>query len=198
MVTKVVGSIPIIRPIKNMRYNYKQGVTKKDKQGHKARWVIFLIVFAVISYGGFLAAILSLNGWPLNTYDTTAKIVKNTKPGQKGDSLFIPSLNLALSLNLKSLQVSGKPNDNFVIRGNSFGVSLLPHAIREASPFFNLSGLRKDDEIFIDKSRVRYAYVVTEKKGDQYLTLQSGTVKKYANPIGTVAWRDGSPYIEAL
>lgn len=181
-----------------MKYNYKQGIVQKDKRGHKGWWLTFFIMFITISYIGLLATTLTLNGWPLDTIDQTARTLKSTKPGAQGDRLFIPSINLTTSLRSKALTVSGEPNKSYTIQGSSFGIGLWPQSLRDASPFFNLADVRAGDEIFVDKADTRYAYKVVTKKPDNYLLLQSGNIKKYAEPIGTVAWRDGVQQIETL
>ena len=182
-----------------MRYDYKKGIVEKDRRGHKKLWFGFFIFFGIIAYGGFLAASLFLNGWPLDSYDKTAQVVKSTKPGNRGDSLFIPVLNLTNTLN-DSLELSGRPGKAAAtIEGKRIGIGLTPDTIRTASPFFNLSQLNEGDEIFIDKHGVRYAYKVVKNTNDsKKLTLQNGDQKVFAESVGIVAWRDGQAQLETF
>lgn len=177
-----------------MKYHYQSGVIEKDKKSRKKLWLGVCASFAVITYGGFLFAITALNGWPLAPYDQAATAVKTTTPGKLGDALFIPALNVAQSLQ-SGFSVDGTPGEDptITIQGSSLKLGLTPSSTRENSPFFNLSLLDTGDELFVDRDGVRYAYKITSKKEDNegIIELTNGTVKRYAEMIGTVSLENG-------
>lgn len=184
-----------------MKYHHREGVTEKDRKGHPKLWITFFVLFALVVYGGFCFATLALNCWPLTEIDQTAKIVKQSKPGSNGDRLFVPAINLDISS--RSVAVTGTPGEGGVsIKGNEFGFGITPNALRDASPFFNLSRLKEGDEVFLDSNGVRYAYRIIssnkEENSKNILTLQNGKIEKKAQAIGTVAWKNGDPELEAL
>jgi hypothetical protein len=182
-----------------MRYDYKKGVIEKDKNGHKKLWLGFFGIFIIALYSGVLATTLFLNGWPFDSFDETAKVVKATKPSKDSDKLYIPVLNLENKLE-GSLKISGKPGRGEAkIDGSEFGLGITPGSLRNASPFFNLSKLKDGDEIFVDKNGVRYAYKVKSKiKDNDQLILKTKSVKITAEPIGTVAWQDGKAQLNSF
>lgn len=162
---------------------------------------MFFVLFGAIAYGGLLFSTVALNGWPLSEIDQTAKVVKESKPGATGDRLFIPAINLNVSL--QSLQTQGNPGQEgeMSIKGRELGFGLTPDALRTASPFFNLNRLKDGDEVFLDKNGVRYAYKITSSSKEdegRALVLGNGKQTKKAEIIGTVAWKNGSSELEAL
>lgn len=183
-----------------MRYDYKKGVIEKDKNSHKKLWLGFFGIFIFALYSGVLATTLFLNGWPFDSFDKTANVVKATKPSEDNDKLYIPVLNLDNKLD-GSLKISGKPGGKgeAKIDGNELGLGITPDSLRAASPFFNLSKLKEGDEIFVDKDGVRYAYKVKSKiKEDSQLILKTKSAKITAEPIGTIAWQDGKAQLNSF
>ena len=182
-----------------MRYDYKKGVIEKDKNGHKKLWIGFFGIFIFALYSGVLATTLFLNGWPFDSFDKTANVVKTTKPSKDNDKLYIPVLNLDNKFD-GSLKISGKPGKGEAkIDGNKLGLGITPDSLRAASPFFNLSKLKEGDEIFVDKNGVRYAYKVKNKtKEDSQLILKTKSAKIIAEPIGTIAWQDGKAQLNSF
>lgn len=176
-----------------MKYHYQEGIVEKDIKGHKKAWFSFFVVFTAIAYGGFIFTALALNGYPLQPVDTTAKLVKDTKPGSLGNRLFIPAINLNARVN-GSVAQSGNPAASSVkLKGNQLAVGVTPDGLRDSSPFFNLDKLRKDDEIFLDSHGTRYVYrIVTSTSSSKKLTLQSDHKTLTAEGIGTIAWSKGS------
>jgi hypothetical protein len=177
-----------------MKYHYQAGVIEKDKKSHKKIWLGFFTSSALVAYGGFLFAVTALNGWPLTPYDKAATAVKTTSPGKLGDAIFIPALNVAQSLQ-SSFSVNGKPGEDssMTIQASKLALGVTPEAIRAKSPFYNLSLLDSGDELFVDRDGVRYAYKITSKKDAKQgvVELTNGSVKRYAELIGTVSIENG-------
>lgn len=176
-----------------MKYHFQEGISDK-KEGSKLK-LVFLSTLGIlsISYLGLLALTPVLNGWPLVSVDEAASALKSSDPGDKGDKLFIPRLNV--SSPASSLVVEGSPSNggNVTISGSSFQLGLTPEQTRQNSPFYYLDKLRSGDEIFLDFNNTRYAYRVNNKKQtDSTLTLRStgGAVVK-AEAAGTVAREGG-------
>jgi hypothetical protein len=183
-----------------MKYHYQEGITEKDKKGHKKGWLAFFAVIGVTVYGGFLFVNLALNGWPLDPIDKTAKLVKSVKPGSMGDYLFIPAINLSSGFN-GSLKQSGSPKNNTVtVSGSPFTLAIAPGSLRSSSPFFNVDNLKEGDEIFLDNEKTRYAYRVSNTPDDEKkkLVLQGKNKKLMAEVIGTIAWQSGQPALKPL
>lgn len=182
-----------------MKYHYQQGITEKDKKGHKKLWFGILSTVGLAVYGGFIFANLALNGWPLEPVDKTARIVKTTEPGSEGDHLFIPAINLAADFS-NTLMRSGDPkNDNVTVKGKQLAFSVTPEGLRASSPFFNLDKLKKGDQIFLDDAKTRYVYELTDSPGDsKKIILQSKDKKLTAEAIGTIAVRDGKAELKPL
>lgn len=183
-----------------MKYHYQQGIVEKDKKSHKKVWLAFFAIIALVGYSGFIFTTLALNGYPLEPIDTTAKLVKNSKPGSLGNHLFIPAINLAESFG-SSLSLSGKPEESrVVIKGTQLAPGVTSDSLRAASPFFNIDKLKSGDEIFLDKAGTRYVYRITSssKSDDGKLVLQSKTTTLVAQAIGTIAWNGGKAQLQPL
>ncbi|NCU40813.1 class E sortase, partial [Candidatus Saccharibacteria bacterium] len=112
-----------------------------------------------------------------------------------------------------------KTGGNFVIAAHRFNLGLTPNSTRAKSPFYHIDSLEKGDQIYIDYEGKRYVYEIYEKSlvpptaieieqrtEKPRLTMYScelagptaGREVVYAKPIGTVAWSNGKPGIEAL
>lgn len=112
-----------------------------------------------------------------------------------------------------------KTGGNYVIAAHRFNLGLTPNATRAKSPFYHIDSLKKGDQIYVDFEGERYVYEIYEKTlvsptaveiekrtEEPRLTMYScelagpaaGREVVYAKPIGTVAWSDGKPGIEAL
>lgn len=180
-----------------MKYHYQKGVTEKDKKGHVKMWVGFLTLFSVISYGAFIFAVLNLNGWPLSDISTTAKVVKTSKPTT--EKIFIPAINL--TANSASVKVKGDPSySDVTVSGSTFGFGITASALRQASPFYNLSQLKDGDEIFLDSDGVRYVYKIVKSvsSDEQKLTIKSDQKTVVAKTVGVVNWDNGKPVLETF
>ncbi len=160
---------------------------------------------------------------------TVQKLVKQ-KPGDDGDRLYIPQINVDVAItegDESALEKgawhrqpdNGNPEKggNFVLSGHRFQLGLTPANTRAKSPFYHVDKLQHGDEFFVDWKGKRYAYTVSKKydvsrdateieaKSEQpKLTLYScdlrgekaGRSVVEAAPTGTVAWTDGTPFIQ--
>lgn len=116
---------------------------------------------------------------------------------------------------------SGNPKDggNFVIAAHRFQLGLTPDQTRKKSPFYHIDKMKQGDQFYVDYDGTRYAYQVIEKKqvpptaveiekrtDNNQLTLYScelagpkaGRDVVIAKQVGTVAWDQGDPKIQAL
>lgn len=179
-----------------MKYHYQDGISEK-KEGSKFKLVFLSVVgVLVVGYGGLVSLAPVLNGWPLTPIDETANVLQSSNPGDKGNKLYIPRLNVASPAS--SLAIEGDPTEeeNVTIQGQSFQLGLTPEQTRQNSPFYYLDKLKNGDEIFLDYNNTRYAYRV-DNKNDSSLTLKSSsgaTVK--AEAVGTVARENGKLEIQ--
>jgi hypothetical protein len=181
-----------------MKYHRHQGVIEKDKKGHKKLWVGFFATIAIVAYGGFLFVTTLLNGWPIESYDKTAQIIKTTKPGQDGNKLYIPVINMRSVIG-ESITQAGRVGEQLKLSGNKLAPGLTPTSIRQASPFYNLDQLKEGDQVFLDNNGVRYAYeVVNVTDEDNKLTMTNGEVTRVAKVVGKISWQDGKPVLESL
>ncbi len=176
-----------------MKYHYQEGISDK-KKGNKGKLVFFSIFgLLAIGYGGLLALTPALNGWPLVPIDETAHALQSSDPGEEGNKLYIPRLNV--SSPVSSLTIKGNPSEenSITIKGQSFQLGLTPEQTRESSPFYYLDKLQTGDEIFLDYNSTRYAYRVGGgKTSSSALILQaSNGVTVKAEAIGTVARENG-------
>ncbi len=184
-----------------MKYHYQQGVTEKDKKGHKKLWLGFFGTVALIGYGGFIFASLALNGYPLVPIDHTANLVKTSKPGSLGNHLFIPAINLSAPFN-DSLSQSGKAQgDHVTVKGAELALGFTPRGLRSVSPFFNLDKLKNGDEVFLDNGSTRFVYRITaspNRDNDKKLTLKGKGKELTAQAIGVIAWNGGKTELRPL
>lgn len=177
-----------------MKYHYQEGISDKKKEGSKSKLVFLSIVgLLAVGYGVFLSLTPALNGWPLVPIDETANALQSSNPGENGNRLYIPRLNVSSPTN--ELQIDGNPkNEDVVVEGQRFKIGLTPQQTRQTSPFYNLDKLNPGDEIFLDYNNTRYAYRVSKDTNneDSVLTLRAPggpTVK--AQSVGTVARENG-------
>ncbi len=183
-----------------MKYHYQQGIVEKDKKGHKKLWVAFLGVTAMTTYSGFVFASLALNGYPLEPIDTTAKLVKSSKPGSFGNHLFIPAINLSSDINSSLLQSGAPEKSDVTLKGSQLAFGVTPDGLRASSPFFNIDKLKEGDEVFLDNNKTRYVYKIDRlpRDNEKKLTLQSKDKKLIAVAVGTIAWSSGKAELQPL
>lgn len=181
-----------------MKYHYQDGISEKQ-EGGKLKLVFFGIFgFAILGYASLLALTPVLNGWPLIPVDQTANALESSDPGDQGNKLYIPRLNI--NTPISSLELKGNPSsaESVTIKGQSFQLGLTPEQTRQNSPFYYIDQLKSGDEIFLDFKDTRYAYRVSSKD-DSNLTLKSSsgaTIK--AEAVGTVARENGKLEVEDL
>ena len=181
-----------------VRYNYREGVTLEKK---KSRWFLMLIGVIIIAAAAYIAAVYlapQLVTVPFTslTADATNSKIQHSKPGQYGDHLFLPQINVDVAISEggdKSRLDAGvwqrnvdlgnpEKGGNFVLSGRKFTLDTTPQWTRTKSPFFNLGKLKEGDEITLDYKGKRYVYKIDktfdttsgdlEQKSDGYrLTL---------------------------
>lgn len=201
MVPEVVGSIPIIRPKKIMKYYYQTGIAEKDHSSNRLKIAIILLALAVVAaYVGLLVATPALGGWPLVNPRQASKVVQTTPPVKQGYKLYIPKLNVVASDDQVKLTGNPAKQDIVKISGATFQLGVTPEQTKNDSPFYRLNQLRSGDNIFLDYHAQRYAYRVEDsntKLDDGGLLLHaSGKSNVKAEPVGVVAWRNGKPAID--
>ena len=201
MVPEVVGSIPIIRPKKIMKYYYQTGVAEKDHSSRRLKIAIILLALILAAaYVGLLAATPALGGWPFVNPNKASKVVQTTQPTKEGYKLYIPKLNVVASDSQVKLNGSPSKKDVVKISGSTFQLGVTPQQTKNNSPFYRLNQLHSGDNIFLDYHAQRYAYRVESPnaKLDEggLLISAKGKANVKAEPIGVVAWRNGKPGID--
>ncbi len=109
--------------------------------------------------------------------------IQHSKPGQYGDRLFLPQINIDVAVQVgggsEALKAGawqrsvglGDPakSGNVVIAAPKFTFAPTPMAARAQSPFYNLGKLNPGDQITMDYKGVRYVYQI-----DRKLTVTAG------------------------
>ncbi|MGH7196767.1 MAG: sortase [Candidatus Saccharimonadales bacterium] len=161
-----------------MRYHHAEGV-KRDKKPFLPG---FLLVLAAIMFGAgvyililvFAPTIPLVDNQPI---DRVAKLVESSKPGDNGNRLYIPQINVDVAIvtgNDVSVLDKGawhrKPENgdpekggNFVLSAHRFVMGFTPQQTRAKSPFYNIDKLEEGNEFYIDSNDKRYAYKITRK-----------------------------------
>lgn len=116
---------------------------------------------------------------------------------------------------------SGNPAEggNYVLAAHRFTMGATPQQTRSKSPFYHIDQVTAGDQLYVDYNGTRYAYKVSQKRivaateinieertALPQLTIYSCTLSGsrdgreviIAEPIGTVAWQDGTPVIKSL
>lgn len=185
-----------------MRYHHQIGAMRERKGIGKGKIaLLILFILPALGYVGFLAALPSVGGWPIQSAEEVANKVRTVQPGVEGDRLYIPGLNVAVDLASRDVAIDGEFGMGKVgsITAQRFAFGVTPQHILSASPFYRLDQLREGDEFYIDHSGTRYAYKVSsDVTAESHLVLATsdGNTKLNAEPIGIVAWHDGEPRIE--
>lgn len=175
----------------------------RERKGIGKGKITFLLLFIlpVLGYVGFLAALPSVGGWPVQGAEEVANKVRTVQPGGEGDKLYIPGLNVAVDLASRDVVIDGEfgMGKNGSVTAQRFAFGVTPQHILNASPFYRLDQLREGDEFYIDYSGTRYAYKVSgDVAAGSHLVLATAdeSTQLNAEPIGVVAWHDGEPRIE--
>lgn len=106
---------------------------------------------------------------------------------------------------------------NFVLAAHRFNLGLTPQQTRAKSPFYHIDQLGKGDEVYVDFKGVRYAYkvITSYKVGSDDIAIENrsaaakltmyscdlrgpkaGREVVEAQPVGTVAWVNGTPKLK--
>lgn len=195
-----------------VRYNYREGVTLDKK---KSRWFLILVGIIIVAAAAYVTAVylapqLVMVPFTSLSADATNNKIQHSKAGQYGDRLFIPQVNIDVSINKGGDKTQlntgvwqrnidlGDPEHggNFVLSGRKLTLDTTPQWTRAKSPFYNLGKLKEGDEVTLDFKGKRYVYKIDkafdatssnlEEKSDDYrLTLyatdQDG--KAIAGPV---------------
>lgn len=159
-----------------VRYNYREGVTLQKK---KSRWfAVFLgIIAAVVAVylaTTYVAPQLVTIPFTNLTVDAVDNKIQNTKPGELGDRLYIPQINVDIAvqaggdrahLNDGAWQRNTSLGDpekggNYALSAYKFTWGILPQVARTKSPFYNLGKLKDGDELTLDYHGKRYVYKI--------------------------------------
>lgn len=159
-----------------MRYNFLDGVKKPRK--FVGRLLIIIPIIGLLA-GAYLlidclAPNLPIDGKPA---DATAQKLVTEKPGQNGNRLYVPQINVDVAVvegtDARVLEKgawhrqpqNGNPEEggNFVLSAHRFNLGLTPQQTRATSPFFHIGEVQTGDQIFVDWGDKRYAYKVTRK-----------------------------------
>lgn len=141
-------------------------------------WFGLMCAAAVLYVGAIYLApqLVTVPFTSLNATETNNKI-QNSKPGQYGDRLYLPEINVDVAVSvggdanaLSSGAWQRNPNlgdpakgGNVVLSAPRFTFTSTPMESRLHSPFFNLGKMLINDEITLDYKGVRYIYKVDKK-----------------------------------
>lgn len=109
--------------------------------------------------------------------DATAKKLLSQHPGEEGNRLYIPQINVDVAVVEGDSELAlekgawhrnpqnGDPieSGNFVLSAHRFLLGMTPSETRAQSPFYHIDKLKVGDEIFVDYEGKRYAYTVNKK-----------------------------------
>lgn len=148
----------------------------------KGRLLTAAAVFAILGGAYILVVSFSplLPATPLLGIQTinVAMALSGTKPGERGNRVYIPQLNVDLPFAEGDASVletgawhrqpqNGNPEKggNFVLSAHRFEMGWTPGQTVQKSPFYRIDKLKKDDEFFVDYNGSRYAYKVSRLYG---------------------------------
>lgn len=162
-----------------MRYHHLEGAIQKRPS--KQRW-IFGIPFVMVIVGAYALATVNaplLQGIDGRSPQATAEKLLSVKPGNEGDRLYIPQINIDVPImagdDVSALasgawhrqqgQSQGNPEKGgtFVLGARSLKVGLTPNETKAQSPFYHLDELQTGDELFVDWKGERYVYQVKKR-----------------------------------
>jgi len=214
-----------------MRYVFGRGVIKQKNWKVLIVPVLMVLGVAYLAVTYYAPALL----YAIEPADVTAKKLVATRPQALDNRLYIPKINGDIKIlpsqrdeaeALHEGAVNREPNNgtpstdgNFVLAANRFNVGLTPLQTKSQSPLYHVTKLKKDDDIYIDYSGVRYAYKVEElrlvgpnvddlvsRTNDKQLTLlvaeTAGKDGKrnviIAKQVGRIVWSDNKPRLQAF
>lgn len=142
------------------------------------------LIISLLGLLGGLYLVVDVSAPALTFFNASASdVIKHeldaTKPGIKGDRLYIPKINVDVAIvtgeNAAVLEQgawhrhpeNGDPENggNFVLSAHRFSLGLTPQQTVIKSPFYNIDKLQLGDEIYVDYEGSRYAYKVTRHYG---------------------------------
>lgn len=159
-----------------MTYHRHKGVTRKRK--NKKLLVIFpVLLLSVGLYVLTLALSPQIAVLDPRPTDATAQKLVTKKPGDEGNRLYIPQINVDVAIvegktesSLEKGAWHRKPENgdpqkggNFVLSAHRFNLGLTPSHTRAKSPFFNIDKLQVGDEVFVDYNGQRFVYEVSKR-----------------------------------
>lgn len=125
----------------------------------------------------FVALSPALVSVPFANTDAKTEQRLKSKPGEYGDRLFIPQINIDVAIVTGTDDSvldkgawhrhpeNGDPikGGNFVLSAHRFTMGYTPQQTRAKSPFFNIDRLQIGDQIFVDYQGARYGYKISRK-----------------------------------
>ncbi|HEX6258206.1 MAG TPA: hypothetical protein VFZ48_01870 [Candidatus Saccharimonadales bacterium] len=183
-----------------MRYHYQKGASFDTEGKGRGKIVFFGFVLLIAGgYVGFLMILPSIGGGPLVQHDAVATKIRSVAPGGDGNYLYIPKINVQVMNGTANADFKGEPNKTLEVTASAFTLATTPTQTLAASPFARLDQLTKGDEIFVDNNGTRYAYKVTDQADKATLLLYTPDKSKgvKAERVGTIAWNDGDPKLQA-
>lgn len=161
-----------------MKFHHIDGV---QKQKRRLGWLLWPFA-AVVFLGGIYLLLVALAPQVALPFveeeapDRVAYMVKQSQPGDHGDRLYIPRINVDVPIATGSALVlekgawhrspeNGNPEKggNFVLSAHRFSMGLTPQQTRAKSPFYHIESLKKGDQLFVDYDGKRYAYTVNRR-----------------------------------
>lgn len=183
---------------------------------HHWLWVLAAVFLAAGLYVIFVAFAPAL-GSPMITgraADATKKLLQDT-PGSHGDRLYIPQINVDVSVvqgtDESALEKgawhrkpeNGNPRDggNFVLSAHRFVMSFTPQGTAVKSPFYHIDKLKLGDILTVDYDGKRYDYEITRmytvKPTDIGIEDRSPDAKMTLYSCTLSGEKDGREVIEA-
>lgn len=214
-----------------MKYTYREGL----KKPRGLQWTVIplfaIVATAYVAVNYFAPVIYYVKG----PADRTAKLLITTRPEEKENKLYIPKINVtvdvlpiesseAMSLEngaIQRAQDSGNPKEGgtYVLTAQRLSLEPTPERTYTASPFYHLSKVADNDDIYLDYEGVRYAYKVLSRSSvnasDTSIESRDDTVQLVLYPtqvdgmdkekqvvkakmVGRIIWVDDKPRLKAL
>lgn len=156
-----------------MKYIYREGVEGIKKSG-RAKWVILPLL--LLLGGGYILLLAVAPVLPDPAEGQVAKDVTSKKPEIKDDRLYIPSINVAVTIvggdspaALEQGAWHRKPENgdpvkggNFVLSAHRFTLGWTPRQTQINSPFYHIDKIQLKDQMYVDFQGKRYAYEVSK------------------------------------
>lgn len=160
-----------------MRYHHLEGATQ-TRPSYR-RWIIGI---PAVLLGVGIYMLVNMNAPLLQGIDgraaqATAQKLLRVKPGSEGDRLYIPQINVDVSImegddaaalengawHRRQTQGDPETGGTFVLGARSLSVGMTPAQTKARSPFYHLDKLEIGDEIFVDWKGKRHVYEVKKR-----------------------------------